>query len=115
MALLSIACPSRKFGRSFSPVVLIFVVQVLLRVAARVANALKERNPLMIRLRFPGFSLSAWEEWDQNCLVLRKAVVIESGMERIEGRALRIDSCWALIIGDSKGDQSILSIWSTEP
>jgi len=46
-----------------------------------------------------------YDEWNQNCLVLGKAVVIESDMERIEGRALRIDDCGALIIEDSKGNQ----------
>jgi BirA family biotin operon repressor/biotin-[acetyl-CoA-carboxylase] ligase len=46
-----------------------------------------------------------YEEWNQNCLVLGKAVVIESDRERIEGRALRIDDCGALIIEDAKGVQ----------
>ncbi len=44
-----------------------------------------------------------YEEWNQNCLVLGKAVVIESERERIEGKALRIDDCGALIIEDAKG------------
>jgi biotin-(acetyl-CoA carboxylase) ligase len=46
-----------------------------------------------------------YDEWNHKCLVLGKAVVIESDMERIEGRALRIDDCGALIIEDAKGDQ----------
>ena len=46
-----------------------------------------------------------YEEWNQNCLVLGKAVVIESDRERIEGRALRIDDCGALIIEDASGNQ----------
>lgn len=45
------------------------------------------------------------EEWNQNCLVLGKTVVIESERERIEGRALRIDDCGALIIEDAVGVQ----------
>jgi BirA family transcriptional regulator, biotin operon repressor / biotin---[acetyl-CoA-carboxylase] ligase len=52
-----------------------------------------------------GSMKSLYDEWNQNCLVLGKAVVIESEMERIEGRALRIDDCGALIIEDSKGNQ----------
>ena len=46
-----------------------------------------------------------YEEWNQNCLVLGKVVVIESDRERIEGKALRIDDCGALIIQDAKGVQ----------
>jgi BirA family biotin operon repressor/biotin-[acetyl-CoA-carboxylase] ligase len=46
-----------------------------------------------------------YDEWNHKCLVLGKAVVIESDTERIEGRALRIDDCGALIIEDAKGDQ----------
>jgi BirA family biotin operon repressor/biotin-[acetyl-CoA-carboxylase] ligase len=46
-----------------------------------------------------------YEEWNQNCLVLGKAVVIESDRERIEGRALRIDDCGALIIEEASGNQ----------
>jgi len=46
-----------------------------------------------------------YEEWNQNCLVLGKPVVVESDRERIEGGALRIDECGALIIEDAKGDQ----------
>jgi BirA family biotin operon repressor/biotin-[acetyl-CoA-carboxylase] ligase len=46
-----------------------------------------------------------YKEWNQNCLVLGKAVVVESERERIEGRALRIDDCGALIIEDAKGIQ----------
>jgi BirA family biotin operon repressor/biotin-[acetyl-CoA-carboxylase] ligase len=53
-----------------------------------------------------GGSIKAlYDEWNQNCLVLGKAVVIESDMERIEGRALRVDDCVALIIEDAQGDQ----------
>ena len=52
-----------------------------------------------------GSMKALYEEWNQNCLVLGKAVVIESDRERIEGRALRIDDCGALIIEDAKGDQ----------
>ena len=46
-----------------------------------------------------------YEEYNQKCLVLGKAVVIESERERIEGRALRIDDSGALIIEDAKGDE----------
>jgi BirA family biotin operon repressor/biotin-[acetyl-CoA-carboxylase] ligase len=46
-----------------------------------------------------------YQEWNQHCLVLGKAVVIESERERIEGRALRIDDFGALIIEDAKGVQ----------
>jgi BirA family transcriptional regulator, biotin operon repressor / biotin---[acetyl-CoA-carboxylase] ligase len=46
-----------------------------------------------------------YEEWNQNCLVLGKAVVIESDRGRIEGRALRIDDSGALIIEDAEGVQ----------
>jgi biotin-(acetyl-CoA carboxylase) ligase len=46
-----------------------------------------------------------YEEWNRNCLVLGKAVVIESDRERIEGKALRIDDWGALIIEDAKGVQ----------
>jgi BirA family biotin operon repressor/biotin-[acetyl-CoA-carboxylase] ligase len=46
-----------------------------------------------------------YEEWNRNCLVLGKAVVVESEKERIEGKALRIDDCGALIIEDAKGVQ----------
>jgi len=46
-----------------------------------------------------------YEEWNQNCLVLGKAVVIESDRERIEGKALRIDDYGALIIEDATGKE----------
>jgi len=46
-----------------------------------------------------------YDEWNRNCLILGKAVVIESDIERIEGKALRIDDCGALIIQDAKGHQ----------
>jgi BirA family transcriptional regulator, biotin operon repressor / biotin---[acetyl-CoA-carboxylase] ligase len=46
-----------------------------------------------------------YEEWNQNCLVLGKAVVIESERERIEGNALRIDDSGALIIEDAEGHE----------
>jgi BirA family transcriptional regulator, biotin operon repressor / biotin---[acetyl-CoA-carboxylase] ligase len=46
-----------------------------------------------------------YEEWNQNCLVLGKSVVVESDRERIEGKALRIDDRGALIIEDAKGVQ----------
>ncbi len=46
-----------------------------------------------------------YEEWNQNCLVLGKAVVVESDRERIEGKALCIDDFGALIIEDAKGVQ----------
>jgi len=52
-----------------------------------------------------GSMKALYDDWNQNCLVLGKAVVIESDTERIEGRALRIDDCGALIIEDAKGDQ----------
>jgi BirA family biotin operon repressor/biotin-[acetyl-CoA-carboxylase] ligase len=45
-----------------------------------------------------------FEEWNQNCLVLGKAVVLASEKERIEGKALRIDDCGALIIEDAQGN-----------
>jgi BirA family biotin operon repressor/biotin-[acetyl-CoA-carboxylase] ligase len=44
-----------------------------------------------------------YDEWNRSCLILGKAVVIESGMERIEGKALRIDDGGALIIEDAGG------------
>jgi BirA family biotin operon repressor/biotin-[acetyl-CoA-carboxylase] ligase len=46
-----------------------------------------------------------YEEWNQNCLVLGKAVVIESDTERIEAKALRIDCDGALIIEDAAGNE----------
>jgi BirA family biotin operon repressor/biotin-[acetyl-CoA-carboxylase] ligase len=46
-----------------------------------------------------------YEEWNQNCLVLGKAVLIESDTERIEGNALRIDDGGALIIEDAAGNE----------
>jgi len=46
-----------------------------------------------------------YEEWNQNCLVLGKAVVIESDTERIEGKALRIDGGGALIVEDAAGNE----------
>jgi BirA family biotin operon repressor/biotin-[acetyl-CoA-carboxylase] ligase len=46
-----------------------------------------------------------YEEWNQNCLVLGKAVVIESDTGRIEGKALRIDDGGALIIEDAAGNE----------
>jgi BirA family biotin operon repressor/biotin-[acetyl-CoA-carboxylase] ligase len=46
-----------------------------------------------------------YEEWNEHCLVLGKAVVIESERERIEGKALRIDDFGALIIEDAAGNQ----------
>ena len=52
-----------------------------------------------------GSMKALYDEWNENCLVLGKAVVIESDRERIEGTALRIDDCGALIIEDSKGHQ----------
>lgn len=48
---------------------------------------------------------AAYEEWNQNCLVLGKTVVIESERERIEGKALCIDDLGALIIEDAEGNQ----------
>jgi BirA family biotin operon repressor/biotin-[acetyl-CoA-carboxylase] ligase len=52
-----------------------------------------------------GSMKALYEEWNQNCLVLGKTVVVDSDKERIEGRALRIDDFGALIIEDAKGDQ----------
>jgi BirA family biotin operon repressor/biotin-[acetyl-CoA-carboxylase] ligase len=52
-----------------------------------------------------GSMKALYEEWNQNCLVLGKAVVIESDLERMEGRALRIDDCGALIIEDAAGNE----------
>lgn len=46
-----------------------------------------------------------YAQWNQNCLILGKAVVIESERERIEGRALRIDEFGALIIEEADGNQ----------
>jgi BirA family biotin operon repressor/biotin-[acetyl-CoA-carboxylase] ligase len=46
-----------------------------------------------------------YEEWNQNCLVLGKAVVVASEKERIEGTALCIDDCGALILEDAEGNQ----------
>jgi BirA family biotin operon repressor/biotin-[acetyl-CoA-carboxylase] ligase len=73
------------------------------------------RNVLLVEILtgFEGFyrevvrgSMRAlYDEWNHHCLILGKAVVIESDIERIEGRALRIDDCGALIIEDAKGDQ----------
>lgn len=73
------------------------------------------RNELLLEL-LPGFEAfykevvrgrleALYEQWNRHCLVLGKAVVIESEMERIEGRALRIDDCGALIIEDSMGNE----------
>ncbi len=45
------------------------------------------------------------EEWNRNCLVLGKAVVVASEKERVEGKALRIDEFGALIIEDAEGNQ----------
>jgi len=52
-----------------------------------------------------GSMKAIYEEWNQNCLILGKSVVIESDRERIEGKALRIDDCGALIIEDAKGHE----------
>jgi BirA family transcriptional regulator, biotin operon repressor / biotin---[acetyl-CoA-carboxylase] ligase len=52
-----------------------------------------------------GSMKALYEDWNRNCLVLGKAVVIESDMERIEGNALRIDDCGALIIEDATGKE----------
>lgn len=52
-----------------------------------------------------GSMKAIYEEWNQNCLILGKSVVIESDRERIEGKALRIDDCGALIIEDANGHQ----------
>jgi len=46
-----------------------------------------------------------YEEWNQNCLVLGKTVVVDSERERIEGKAVRIDDSGALILEDAKGNQ----------
>jgi BirA family biotin operon repressor/biotin-[acetyl-CoA-carboxylase] ligase len=46
-----------------------------------------------------------YDEWNQNCLVLGKAIVVESDRERIEGRALCIDDFGALIIEEANGHQ----------
>lgn len=48
---------------------------------------------------------SLYKEWNENCLVLGKAVVLESETERVEGKALRIDDCGALILEDADGNQ----------
>ena len=52
-----------------------------------------------------GSMRALYGEWNHHCLILGKAVVIESERERIEGRALRIDDCGALIIEEANGDQ----------
>ena len=52
-----------------------------------------------------GSMKAIYEEWNQNCLILGKSVVIESDRERIEGKALRIDDSGALIIEDANGHQ----------
>jgi len=46
-----------------------------------------------------------YQEWNRNCLVLGKAVVVTSEKERIEGKALRIDEFGALILEDAEGNQ----------
>jgi len=46
-----------------------------------------------------------YEEWNRNCLVLGKSVVVMSEKERIEGKALRIDDCGALIVEEAEGNQ----------
>jgi BirA family biotin operon repressor/biotin-[acetyl-CoA-carboxylase] ligase len=46
-----------------------------------------------------------YEEWNRNCLVLGKAVVVATEKERIEGKALRIDDCGALILEDAEGNE----------
>lgn len=46
-----------------------------------------------------------YEEWNKNCVILGKAVVIEFDRERMEGRALRIDDCGALIVEDATGNE----------
>jgi BirA family biotin operon repressor/biotin-[acetyl-CoA-carboxylase] ligase len=46
-----------------------------------------------------------YEEWNRNCLVLGKTVVVASEKERIEGKALRIDDRGALIVEDAEGNQ----------
>lgn len=45
-----------------------------------------------------------YEEWNRHCLVLGKPVVVASEKERIEGRALRIDDCGALILEEADGN-----------
>jgi len=52
-----------------------------------------------------GSMKALYEEWNQNCLVLGKAVVVESDRERIEGKALCIDDFGALIIEEANGHQ----------
>jgi BirA family biotin operon repressor/biotin-[acetyl-CoA-carboxylase] ligase len=52
-----------------------------------------------------GSTKALYDEWNHHCLILGKAVVIESDIERIEGRALRIDECGALIIEDARGNE----------
>jgi BirA family biotin operon repressor/biotin-[acetyl-CoA-carboxylase] ligase len=52
-----------------------------------------------------GSMQAVYEEWNRNCLVLGKAVVVESERERIEGKALCIDEFGALIIEDADGHQ----------
>ena len=46
-----------------------------------------------------------YEEWNRNCLVLGKAVVVATEKEKIEGKALRIDDCGALILEDAEGNE----------
>jgi BirA family biotin operon repressor/biotin-[acetyl-CoA-carboxylase] ligase len=73
------------------------------------------RNELLIEIlsKFAGLyrevvvgnMKALYEEWNQNCLVLGKAVVVTSEKERIEGKAVRIDDCGALILEDAEGNQ----------
>ena len=73
------------------------------------------RNKLLIEIltRFEalyrdvvaGSMKALYEEWNQNCLVLGKSVVVTSEREQIEGRALCIDDFGALIIEDADGHQ----------
>jgi BirA family biotin operon repressor/biotin-[acetyl-CoA-carboxylase] ligase len=52
-----------------------------------------------------GSMKALYEEWNQNCLVLGKAVVVESDRDRIEGKALCIDDFGALILEEANGHQ----------
>jgi BirA family biotin operon repressor/biotin-[acetyl-CoA-carboxylase] ligase len=73
------------------------------------------RNELLIEIltefgRFykevvAGRTTALYEDWNRNCLVLGKIVVVASEKERIEGKALRIDDFGALIIEDAEGNQ----------
>jgi BirA family biotin operon repressor/biotin-[acetyl-CoA-carboxylase] ligase len=57
-----------------------------------------------------GSMKALYDEWNRHCLILGKAVVIESETGRIEGKALQIDECGALVIEDAKGNiQRILT------